>query len=70
MHEPAPVEKRTEPVIALEPKPHKTSDHVHEPAILSIIMGQLVEYEGMEEDPTNTPTTEGELKMTSAIFIA
>ncbi|XDV42213.1 hypothetical protein PO909_010920 [Leuciscus waleckii] len=58
MHEPAPV-KRTEPTIALETEPHSESDQVHKLATSCATAGVLVEFEDMEEDPAQTPTTEG-----------
>lgn len=50
MHEPTP-ENRAEQVIALEPEPRKMSDQVREPTTSSIIMGVLVDFEGMEGMP-------------------
>lgn len=45
---------RTEPTVE--------SDEVCEPATACVIMGQLVELEGKEEDPAHTPTSEQKLK--------
>lgn len=58
---------RTEPTIALEPKPHCESDQVCEPATTCVIMGLLMEFEGMEENPAHHPMAESELRMDSGI---
>lgn len=59
---------RTEQAIALEPELHKMSDQVRESATLCASMGLPVEFEGIEEDPTHIPTTEGELQLTSLAY--
>lgn len=62
MHESRP-EKRTGHTIAPEPESHRASDQVCE---LATLWRLLVEFEGMEEDPAHTPTTEAELQLASA----
>lgn len=61
-HAPMP-KNRAEQAIASEPSPHKMSDQVCKPATSSAV-GMLVLYEGIEEDPTHTLTTDGELLLT------
>lgn len=58
----------TEQAITLEPKPHKMSDRLCEPATSCAAVGLLVEFEGMEEGPAHTPTTEGEVLLASVIY--
>ncbi|ROL51870.1 hypothetical protein DPX16_19389 [Anabarilius grahami] len=47
MYKPEP-ERRTDPTIAPEPEPRQTSDQVREPATLSVPVGLLLEFKGME----------------------
>lgn len=43
---------------------HSESDQVCELATTCATVGMAVEFEGMEEVPSHTPTTEGELLLT------
>jgi len=67
MHKPVP-DTRTEQAIASEPKPHKMSDQECEAATSCATVGLLVKFEGMEEDPAHSLTTEGELLLTSVTY--
>lgn len=49
-----------------KPKPYSYSNQVFESATSCATMGVLEEFEGIEEDPTHTFTTEGELLLTFA----
>jgi len=51
--------------IAPEPEPNSVSDQVSEPATLSVPVGVLVEFKGMDWSPTHTHTAEGELSLAS-----
>lgn len=51
--------------IALEPESNSKSDQVSEPAILSVLMGVLVEFKGMDWSPAHTPTAKSELSLAS-----
>lgn len=43
-------------------------DKKTEPAELSVPMGLLVVYQGMEESPAHNPAAESELLLASAVF--
>lgn len=44
------------------------SDRLCEPATSCAAVGLLVQFEGMEEGPAHTPTTEGEVLLASVIY--
>lgn len=66
MHEPAPG-KGNELNITAEHEPPQTSDHACELATPCDVLGALVKFKGMEEDPAHTPTGEGDMLLTTAI---
>ncbi|ROL44352.1 hypothetical protein DPX16_8774 [Anabarilius grahami] len=68
MHEPM-LEFRAEQAIVPEPVPRKMFDNVFELAKLSVIVGVLVEFEGMDRSPAHTPATEGELLLESCMDV-
>ncbi|XDV46013.1 hypothetical protein PO909_013997 [Leuciscus waleckii] len=55
-------------IIAVEYEPHREADQVCEPATLSMPVGVLVKFVGMEWSPAYTPEAEGELHMASRNF--
>lgn len=66
MHEPA-LRKGYEPNIAAELELPEASEKGCEPATLCDVLGALLDFEGMEEDPAHTTTAEGETLLTSAV---
>lgn len=58
----------SEPSIVPEPEPDRSSNQVCNTATSFATMGLLVEFEGNGGKPCHAPTTEGELKMTSACY--